>query len=159
MKHVFPLIYILMISTACESVELIPAASSDLITQVRSHKGEKAVLLNVWALWCVPCVEEFPMIVDLDKEMSELEVIFISADFDDQVEEVKSFLNRQGVDHISYIKQEKDEPFIQGIYPQWSGSLPFTVVYGRESGTIVDSWEGKESESRFRMAINIALNS
>ena len=99
------------------------------------------------------------MIVDLDKEMSELEVIFISADFDDQVEEVKSFLNRQGVDHISYIKQEKDEPFIQGIYPQWSGSLPFTVVYGRKSGTIVDSWEGKESESRFRMAINIALNS
>ncbi len=87
MKHVFPLIYILMISTACESVELIPAASSDLMTQVRSHKGEKAVLLNVWALWCVPCVEEFPMIVDLDKEMSELEVIFISADFDDQLEE------------------------------------------------------------------------
>ena len=159
MKHVFLLIYTLMITTACESVELIPAASSDLMSQVRSHKGEKAVLLNVWALWCIPCVEEFPMIVDLDKEMSELEVIFISADFDDQLEEVKSFLNRQGVDHISYIKQEGDESFIQGIYPQWSGSLPFTVVYSRESGTIVDSWEGKESESRFRMAINIALNS
>ena len=53
----------------------------------------------------------------------------------------------------------KDEPFISGIHPKWTGSLPFTIIYAKESGKIVDLWEGKESELRFRTAINIALRS
>ena len=56
-------------------------------------------------------------------------------------------------------KNEKDDPFISGIHPEWTGSLPFTVVYAKNSGIIVDSWEGKHSESRFRDAIDIAIKS
>ena len=109
MKHVFPLIYLLMISTACESVELIPAASSDLMSQVRSHKGEKAVLLNVWALWCVPCVEEFPMVMELSKEYAdEAIVLFVSGDWLDQKQRALEFLEKQGVKGLSFIKNQKD---------------------------------------------------
>ena len=143
---------------SCGEVELVPTTSSNLMDNIKTFKGEKVVLLNVWALWCVPCVEEFPMIVDLDKEFKELEVIFISADFEDQITVVESFLKKEGVFSTSYIKQEKDEPFIQGIHPNWTGSLPFTIVYAKQSGYIVDFWEGKEPESRFRTAINIAMN-
>jgi len=127
--------------------------------KVKSFKGEKAVLVNVWALWCVPCVEEFPMIVRLGKEIKDLEVIFISADFEDQFDKVLSFLRNQNINSHSYIKNEKDEAFIQGIYQNWTGSLPFTVVYAKESGFIVDSWEGKEPKSRFISAINAAVKS
>ena len=99
------------------------------------------------------------MIVDFDQEIPDLEVIFVSADFEDQLSEVESFLTRQGLRQISYIKQEKDESFISGIHSKWTGSLPFTILYAKESGKIVDLWEGKEPESRFRTAINIALKS
>ena len=153
------LMLICVIAISCEKVELLPTTSLDINQKIKSYKGNKVVLLNVWSLWCVPCVEEFPMIVDLDQEIEELEVVFVSADFDDQFNEVESFLNRQGVKNVSYIKQEKDEPFISGIHPKWTGSLPFTIIYAKESGKIVDLWEGKESELRFRTAINIALRS
>ena len=157
MKKLLMLICVIAIS--CEKVELLPTTSLDINQKIKSYKGNKVVLLNVWSLWCVPCVEEFPMIVDLAQEIEELEVIFISADFEDQSSEVRSFLDRNGFKEVSYIKQEKDEAFITGIHPNWTGSLPFTILYAKESGKIVDLWEGKESELRFRTAINIALRS
>jgi len=153
------LITIILVLFSCTKVQLIPSTSASIIEEIKKYKGKKVVLLNVWALWCVPCVEEFPMIVDLDKEIKDLEVIFISADFEDQIKKVESFLNDKGVGGKSYLKQEKDEPFIQRIHHSWTGSLPFTIVYAKDSGSIVDFWEGKEPESRFRTAINIAINS
>ena len=125
MKKLLMLICVIAIS--CEKVELLPTTSLDINQKIKSYKGNKVVLLNVWALWCVPCVEEFPVIVDLDQEIEELEVIFISADFEDQFNEVRSFLDRNDVKEVSYIKQEKDEAFIAGIHPNWTGSLPFTI--------------------------------
>ena len=68
MKKLLMLICVIAIS--CEKVELLPTTSLDINQKIKSHKGNKVVLLNVWALWCVPCVEEFPMIVDLDQELS-----------------------------------------------------------------------------------------
>ena len=148
-----------ILTQSCSQVELIPSTSEQIMSKIKSFSSQKAVLLNIWALWCVPCVEEFPMIVDLDDEYDELEIIFVSADFHEQKIEVQKFLKKQGLDSISFIKNEKDDPFISGIHPEWTGSLPFTVVYAKKSGIIVDSWEGKKPESRFRAAINIALSS
>ena len=59
----------------------------------------------------------------------------------------------------TYIKDEKDEPFIIGINQNWTGSLPFTIIYSKKSGSVIDSWEGKKSETKFKSAINIAINS
>ena len=78
-----------------------------------------------------PCVEEFPMIVDLGKEIHDLEIVFVSADFDDKINEVIDFLNDQHVYRVSYIKNEKDQPFINGIHSTWTGSLPFTILFGK----------------------------
>ena len=82
----------------------------------------------------------------------------MSADFDDQLGEVKSYLNEQKVIGVSFIKNEKDQPFINGIHPEWSGSLPFTILFGKNSGEIVSYWEGKEQESKFRKHIQLAIN-
>ena len=149
--------FLIFVNTSCEQTELLPITAEDLIEKVYTFKGKKAVLVNLWALWCKPCVEEFPMIVKLHKETKDLEVIFVSADFQDQFQDVVFFLNKHNVGSVSYIKKQKDEPFIEGLHPSWSGSLPFTIVYGKNSGLIVDYWEGKEPELRFSEAISRAL--
>ena len=55
-------------SLFCERIELIPTTAENINRHIASFKGEKAVLLNIWALWCAPCLEEFPMIVNLQKK-------------------------------------------------------------------------------------------
>ena len=142
----------------CSKVDLTISDSKGVLDYISSLKGKKAVVLNVWATWCVPCVEEFPMIVELDKSNDEVDVVFVSADFAEQNQAVQSFLDGHGVEGISFIKDEKDEAFINGLHPEWSGLLPCTIFYGKKSGKIVDFWEGKEPESKFREAIQIAIN-
>jgi len=154
---IFIFIFLVFVNISCEQTKLLPINVENLENIVTSFKGKKAVLVNVWALWCKPCVEEFPMIVKLDKKRSDLEVIFISADFEDQAKDVTHFLNEQNIGAFSYIKQQKDDPFIDGLHPSWSGSLPFTIIYGKNSGIIIDYWEGKKSKSRFSDAISRAL--
>ena len=146
-----------LLFSACSQVDLIATDSKTIHEHVSSFTGEKAVLLNVWSTSCVPCVEEFPMIVNLGKEFKDLKVVFVSADFDDHFDGVKKFLNKQNISGVSFMKNEKDQPFINGIHPEWSGSLPFTILFGKNSGTIVNFWEGQEPESKFREAIQRAI--
>ena len=75
-----------LLFSACSQVDLIATDSKTIHEHVSSFTGAKAVLLNVWSTWCVPCVEEFPMIVNLGKEIKDLKVVFVSADFDDHID-------------------------------------------------------------------------
>ena len=154
--RVFTPLFILFIFS-CEQIELVPVTAETLIEKISIYKGEKAVLVNIWALWCVPCVEEFPMIVKLQKKNNDLKVIFVNVDFEDQFQDVVNFLNDHNVGSISYIKKQKDETFINEMHDDWSGSLPFTLVYAKKSGNIVDYWEGKKEEKKFNKAIGLAL--
>ena len=149
----------LLFSCSNETLDFREATAKDILSTVAAQKGEKAVLVNYWATWCAPCIEEFPMIVELSKEYSEqTKVFFVSADFLEHKDKAKEYLKRQGVEGISFIKNEKDDDFINGIHKDWSGALPFTIVYDKNSGNVVDFWEAKKPESRFLEAIKVAIN-
>ena len=96
MKKLFSLMFFTFF-LGCGGVELLPSTADDLILEINKLKSKKVVLLNVWALWCMPCIEEFPMIVKLANEIEDLEIIFVSADFEEEEDNVKAFLNRYQV--------------------------------------------------------------
>ncbi len=45
----------------------------------------KVVVLNLWATWCAPCVEELPSLLALQQKMPGLAVVGVSTDQDDAV--------------------------------------------------------------------------
>ncbi len=49
-------------------------------------KDSKApvVIINFWASWCVPCLEEFPSLVNLRKKYSKDEVLILGVNTDDK---------------------------------------------------------------------------
>lgn len=70
------------------------------VTDIAGHdislhdfKG-RTVVLNFWASWCVPCVKEFPLLMDVARAYPDsLHVIALSSDF--KAEDVQSFLDRK----------------------------------------------------------------
>lgn len=136
--------------------DLAPEQIGDVVAR---HNAEgKAVLLNVWATWCGPCVEEFPDIVALKQKYdAQLAVVFISADFPEDRDRAIEFLREQNVDWETYLKTGKDEPFINALSTEWGGALPFTKIYSK-NGEIVTFWENKASYDTFEKAILDAIN-
>jgi thiol-disulfide isomerase/thioredoxin len=123
---------------------LRPATAAQVLQAARAP-GAKAALINVWATWCQPCVEEFPDLVRLHRAYADrgLRLVLVSADFEDERDAVLEFLKKQEASFPSYLKDQKDEDFIDGIDARWSGALPASFVVDR-SGAIVDYWEGKK---------------
>ena len=152
--------YFLLLSCKVSSqLELRTATAESLLEMVAQSKGEQAVLVNFWATWCAPCVEEFPMIVDLAEQLADsgLTTYFVSVDFLDERERVVNFLISHGVTGISFLKDEMDMPFINGIDENWTGAVPYTVVYGRKNGRAISSWEGPADETKFSVAASRGL--
>ena len=128
---------------------LVDASANEIMDKVEAFKGEKPVLLNFWATWCAPCIEEFPYLMKLnEKYEGRFKLIFVSGDFPEARDEARAFLRKQGVDFETYFKVGKDHEFITAISDSWSGALPFTIVYNTE-GKVAASWEGKADLKMF----------
>ncbi len=50
--------------------------------ELSKYRG-KVVVLNFWASWCAPCIEEIPSLNQLQQEMPQLVVLAVSVDQDE----------------------------------------------------------------------------
>ena len=144
------------VGLAPESVRLVPATAEDVLRAVQEANAE-AVLVNIWSTWCEPCVEEFPFIVRLRDAYRDrgLRVLFVSADFDEQLDEVREFLAGNNVGSC-YLKVGGDMEFIDAFGSPWTGALPATFVYDGEA-RLVGFWQGEADYETFERAALEAL--
>ena len=54
----------------------------------------KVVLINFWATWCPPCVEEMPSMESLRKELDETQLEIMALSVDDSWEPIDAFLEK-----------------------------------------------------------------
>ena len=59
----------------------------------------KVVVLNLWATWCAPCVEELPSLLALQRKMPGIAVVGVSTDQDDAV--YRKFLTKYNVNLLT----------------------------------------------------------
>lgn len=65
------------------------------LNKLRGH----VVLVNLWASWCAPCIEELPSLLALQHQMPGVTVVAISMDEDDGA--YRTFLARNHVDLLT----------------------------------------------------------
>ncbi len=93
----------------------------------------KVLVVNFWATWCVPCREEMPEFVRIQREFGDKGVQFVGVAVDQQ-EKVALFANEIDLNYPALIggygAMEISKTFGNRLM-----ALPFTVVVGRD-GTI-----------------------
>jgi thiol-disulfide isomerase/thioredoxin len=125
----------------CLSFLALPLAAADLRPAKMPAEiakafpaGAKVRLLNVWATWCVPCVQEMPDLRAIDETFgAELAVVGVSLDDmipDTKPEKVVSFLDRQRIAFPNiYYKGNADD---LGEHLKFDGEIPLTILYDRK---------------------------
>jgi len=57
----------------------------------------KVVLLNLWATWCPPCIEEMPTLEALSKKMTGRDFVLLAISEDEHSEDVAPWIEQRGL--------------------------------------------------------------
>jgi thiol-disulfide isomerase/thioredoxin len=127
---------------------------------LRQSKRGRVVMINVWATWCEPCRNEFPLLVRLDEEFRDkgLTIIALSADDPDSIESlVKPYIEQVGAKFPIIVKGYGDpDKFLRGLHTALSGALPETIIYNKD-GIARVILRGEQSYKEFREALGKVL--
>ena len=150
---------LLALSVAAKPIPgpLISVDGPQLLAKVRDGQA-KLTVVNVWATWCDPCLEEFPHFVAVDRAYKSkgVRVLFVSTDFGEDVAAAVEFLKKVGAPLPSYLKEGKDEAFIEALSPKWVGTLPATVVFDR-AGRRLRFFQGKVDRATLEKTLDELL--
>ena len=88
----------------------------------------KVVLLNYWASWCDPCVNEFAALSTLaESGAAGRGLIVIAVNFRESIAQISDFQSRHSVSFPIYVDRTGE------YFKQWAkGVLPTTILIGRD---------------------------
>lgn len=116
----------------------------------------KFIVLNFWATWCKPCVQEMPELEALQKEFQSENVQLLGLGIDSP-SNIAEFAQKH---HISYplFAAGLEGTDIAGAMGNTVGGLPFTVIITPE-GRITKSYFGRLNMPELRAELHKTLQS
>ena len=114
--------------------------------------GGKVVVVNFWATWCVPCIEEIPTFNKLHRQLGPKGVVVVGVSMDQEgAERVRPFLKKHAMDYTVALGSD-------AVSDQFglSDLLPVTVVFDR-TGKQVKRFEGLVSEAELQAVVDKAM--
>lgn len=93
--------------------------------------SDKVQVINFWATWCKPCVEELPAFEKLQAQYGdEVEVILISLDDEENLEKlVNPFLASHKIQsQVKLMTHPYAAEWIPLVDPHWDGAIPVTLI-------------------------------
>lgn len=154
-------------STAAEnSVEAVWNGDSAMDFSAQTNAGDtftlseqagNVVLINFWATWCGPCVEEMPALQDLYEEYGDsdnVRIILINAGESSQT--VHRFLSQNGYTMPCIYDTDNTVNDQYGVM-----GIPYTVIFNKD-GTVAETFEGsygcEKQYELYKKAIEEALS-
>ncbi len=116
-----------------------------------SQFAGKVLVVDFWATYCVPCIQEIPSFNKLQKDLKDRGVVVVGVAMDEEGEErVVPFLKKHPMEYqVALGSPELNQQF--KLEP-----LPVTVVFGRD-GKQLKRFEGLTSEAELTAAVRAAL--
>lgn len=156
-----PALFLLLLAATAHAAPAVvtPADAATLKRVIASHKG-RVVMVNFWATWCIPCLEEFPALVKFARSHKGNGLDFIAVNGDsprDMTKKVSPFLTRQKYQgRAFYIRTTDQDGFINAFDPKWQGEFPRTFIYNRQ-GKLVKTLTDTQTEKSLAKAVGPLL--
>lgn len=140
---------------------LIPVTRAELRAELDAQEG-KVVLVNFWATWCRPCLEEIPIFMQLESRLRDSGFSFIAVSLDEPggaESVVRPFMDEWFPDFTSFLSIERDmDDIVSVIDNGWNEILPTSYLVARD-GSVAERIQGKKSAEQFEMKIRALIES
>ncbi len=120
---------------AQESQTVLKTVNYDQLKKVIQKEDGKFYVVNFWATWCKPCIEELPAFMAVNetfKNDPNFKMILVSMDNKNLLDtKVKKFIQNNNINVDVYLLDDNKRmnEWIPDIDPNWSGAIPATVFY------------------------------
>lgn len=129
--------------------EVLLARDPDGLSYLSQFKGQ-VILLNIWAKWCPPCIEELPSLNALQHSLGsdDFKVVTVSLDRDDPVQ-VRKFMEENKLDQLpAYVDSSGDIQKMDALKDVVA--VPVTLILNRQMEAVAlyegdADWNGREA--------------
>ena len=108
----------------------------------------RPVVVNFWASWCVPCVQEHASLTAGARQNTD--VAFVGVVYEDSPENAKAFLNQRGRSYPIYLDEGAKAAIAFGVY-----GVPETFFINAQ-GTIVAKHVGAVDDQSLQERLAVA---
>jgi peroxiredoxin len=136
------------------SVEMV---SADELKALRQNSGtDKLLLVNFWATWCGPCMEEFPELQKMVRMYANraVNIVTVSINTPDEKDFVLKFLQEQHAinRNLQFSGNDSADAVAAFGAKDWSGGVPFTALIDTK-GEILYKTQGGMNALEVRRAL------
>lgn len=122
-------ILLMMHSIHAQSVSMI---KSDFIVNLKQSKSDTVYVINFWATWCKPCVEELPAFEKLNElyKNKKVKLIMVSNDFKKQINSrlIPFIIKKKLKSAVAFMDESNPNDWIDKVDKSWSGAIPATLI-------------------------------
>jgi thiol-disulfide isomerase/thioredoxin len=105
-------------------------------------QDDTVYVINFWATWCKPCIEELPDFekINQDYKNKPVKVILVSLDFPNKHDELLlPFVSENNIQsEVIHLTEVNANNWINRVSEKWTGAIPATVIYRGESRFFVE---------------------
>ncbi len=111
----------------------------------------KLTIIDFWASWCGPCMQEMPHMVELYKLYKDKGLGILGVSLDTDADAWRDAISKSGASwtHISELKRNSEIANMFGVT-----AIPFTLVVDKEGHVLASGLVGNELEDFVRQQLN-----
>ncbi len=119
-----------------------------------NYKGQKAILIDVFATWCPPCIEELPILKEVkEKYKDKFEIVSVLFEKDKDKKEILEFISKN---QINYPITMGEENFKLAKELGNVQKIPEMFLFSKD-GKFIKKFIGKTSKEELEKYIQIAI--
>lgn len=111
------------------------------ITQLEQRmnaENDTTYIVNFWATWCKPCIEELPDFEKINEKYADrkVKVLLVSMDFTEDLDNkvVPFLMKKQLRSEVVLLDEVNGNYFIPKVDESWTGAIPATLIRNRSKG-------------------------
>jgi thiol-disulfide isomerase/thioredoxin len=107
------------------------------IEPLLNKDNDTTYVIHFWATWCIPCLKELPAFNKIEDKYAgqKVKIILVSLDFVRHLnDKLIPFIKNNNIKSEVIVLDDPNQNYwINEINPDWTGSIPATLIYKSES--------------------------